>query len=88
VTRVLSKKHIVFLPCVSDFKMVFRELGDIGTSRKLATPDSNILVNLENFVTKWENSEHDGSRILTIKVIDQINALKVHIRCGCFKHRM
>jgi len=34
------KNIFVFLPCVSDFKMVFRELGDIGTSRKLATPDS------------------------------------------------
>ena len=53
VTRVLSKKHILFLPCVNDFKMVFRELGDIGVSRKSATPDSGqMLANLENYVTK------------------------------------
>ena len=87
VTRVLSKRHILFLPCLNDFKMVFRELHDISSSRSSATPDSKqMLSNLENFVTKWENSEHDGCKILTMKVLDQINALKVHVRRGCLSN--
>lgn len=87
VTRVLSKRHILFLPCLKDFKMVFRELDDISLSRNSPTPDSSqLLANLENFVTKWKNSEHDGCKILTMKVLDQINALKVHIRRGCLSN--
>ena len=42
-----------------------------------------ILLNIENFVTKWNHAEHNGHKILTEKVMEQISSLQVHIRRGC-----
>ena len=84
ITRVMSKKHLLFFTCMNDFKMIFRKPSDIGQKRTMSTPTSEqILVNIENFVTKWKNAEHNGHKILNEKVMEQIYSLQVHIRHGC-----
>ena len=45
-----------------------------------------MLSNIDNFVSKWKNVEHNGHKILNDKVMKQINALKVHIEHGCLSH--
>ena len=42
-----------------------------------------MLTNIDNFVCKWKNAEVNGHKILTEKVMIQINALQVHIQWGC-----
>ena len=87
VTRVLSKKHTLFLPCINDFKMVFRSPSDIGKTRQVPTPScGQLLSNLEIFITKWLNAEYDNSKIITDKVLAQIDALKVHIYRRCLSN--
>ena len=55
ITRVMSKKHLLFSPCKNDLKMLFRCSSDIAKKRTSATPDSTqILANMEDFVKKWK----------------------------------
>ena len=41
---------------------------------------------MEDFVEKWKNAEHNGIKILTDKVMEQISLLKTHIMQGCLSH--
>ena len=69
----MSKKHLLFLPCKNDLKMLIRCSNDIAKKRTCVTPDSTqILANMEDFVKKWINAEHNGIKILTDKVMEQI----------------
>ena len=87
ITRVMYKKHLLFLPCKNDLKMLIRCSNDIAKKRKCVTPDSTqILANMEDFIKKWINAEHNGIRILTDKVMEQISLLKTHIMRGCLSH--
>ena len=66
---------------MNDFRMVFRLPTDVGKKRTMSTPDSVLmLTNMDNFVCKWKNAEVNGHKILTEKVMIQINALQVHIQ--------
>ena len=87
ITRAMSKRHPFFYSCMSDLRMVFRLPTDIGNKRTMNSPDNNVmLTNLETFVQKWKDAEHDGKKIITEKVMHQISALKVHIRRGCLSN--
>ena len=87
ITRAMSKRHILFYPCMNDLRMVFRDPTDIGKKRTMNTPSSSLmLTNMDNFVSKWKNAEHNGYRILTEKVMGQIHGLRVHIQRGCLSN--
>ena len=50
----------------------------------MTTPDiPQLLLNLNNFVSKWSNAERNGHKIITEKVSKQISALRSHIERGC-----
>ena len=84
ITRAMSKRHALFYPCLNDLRMVFRCPRDIGKTRTISTPDVTImLTNLNTFLSKWKHVEHNGLKILTDKVLKQINALQTHIERGC-----
>jgi hypothetical protein len=69
---------------VNDLRMVFRSPGDMGKKRTTMTPDiSKLMMNLNDFVSKWSNAEHNGQKIIIEKVHKQINALRSHIERGC-----
>lgn len=87
ITRAMSKRHVLFYPCMNDLRMVFRHPTDIGKKRTMNTPDSSLMLsNLDNFVSKWKNAEHNGYKILTEKVMGRISALHVHIQHGCLSN--
>lgn len=84
VTRAMSKKHALFHTCAHDLRLVFRCKTDIGKKRTMNTPNLTVLLsNMDNFISKWENAEYNGQRILTEKTIKQLKLLKAHIECGC-----
>ena len=61
LVRFMSKRHPMFNRCLRDLKLVFRSSSDIGKSRRKPTPDSNqIIMNLDNFVKKWQDCEING----------------------------
>ena len=63
-----------FLPCINDFKMTFRSSADIGKTRQMSTPTSSVLLNnIENCVMKWQAAQHEDCKMLTDKVMGQIN---------------
>lgn len=71
---------------MTDLKMVFRRLMDVGTKRSMMTPDTpQLLLNLDNFV-EWNNAEINGHKIITEKVLKQISALRRHIERGCLSN--
>lgn len=83
----MSKRHILFYPCMNDLQMVFRDPTDIGKKRTMNTPSSTLmLTNMDNFVSKWKNAVHDGPKILSEKVMGQIHGLRVHIQRGCLSN--
>ena len=86
ITRTLSKRHTNYYPCISELKLVFREIGDIGLERKLSTPSPQILTdNIDKFASKWStvtDSEID-TPIIKEKTRKEIQNLKVHIQKGC-----
>ena len=54
--KTLSNRHTNYYPCISELKLVFRELGDIGLECKLSTPSSQILTdNIDKFASKWSS---------------------------------
>ena len=87
VTRVMSKKHLLYHACVNDFKLLFREKADVGKKRTMTSPNTaQLLTNFDDFMTKWKNAEHNGNNILTQKVMEQIELLLIHIRHGCLSN--
>jgi len=53
----------------------------------MTTPASSVLLNnIENFVMKWQAAEHEDCKILTDKVMGQIDALKSHVRRDCLSN--
>ena len=87
ITRAMSKKHVFFHTCMNDFRMVFRHTNDIGRVRNNNTPECKFIqTNLNNFVRKWKDVEHNGYKILTEKVTKQISALRIHIEQGCLSN--
>ena len=84
VSRAMSKKHLLFYACIHDFRMVFRDPSDICKKRTMNTPDEvKMMNNMDNFMVKWQNAEHDGRKILTEKVSKQLELLRKHIQQGC-----
>lgn len=84
ITRAMSKRHAFFHSCMHDVRMLFRNPTDIGKKRTMSTPDSTLMLsNLDNFVLKWKNVEHNGRKILTDKVICQLQTLRAHVQHGC-----
>ena len=66
---------------------MFRVSGDNGISRRLSTPNPEILMdNANKFITKWKSIKHDGVVILTDNVEKEINKLKVHMNKGCLSN--
>ena len=84
VSRVLSRKHPLYMACISDLRTVFRSPGDIGVDRCKPTPSSEILIkNLEAFEKKWNDLYYEEKPVLTNAAKEEINKLKVHVTKGC-----
>jgi hypothetical protein len=86
ITRTLSKRHTNYYPCISELKLVFREIGDIGHERKMSTPSPQILTeNIDRFASKWTTvtDSEDNTPIIKEKTKKEIQNLKVHIQKGC-----
>ena len=67
--------------------MLFREKADIGKKRSMMTPNtSQLITNLNNFVAKWKTAEYNGIKILTQKVLEQIELLLLHVKHGCLSN--
>ena len=47
---------------------------------------AQLVINFDNFITKWKNAEHNGIKILIQKAMEQIELLLVHVRCGCLSN--
>lgn len=60
--------------------------SETGSISCRATSSTLMLTNMNNFVCKWKNVEHNGQNILTEKVMRQISALCVHIERGCLSN--
>ena len=85
VTRKASKRHSLFSDFISSFKLVFRDPTALGDARLMDTPDPLTLENnLNAFVECWKSVEsHDGKKILSCAVLEEINRLRPHIAKGC-----
>ena len=87
VSRVLSRKHPLYMTCISDLRRVFRSPGDIGIDRCKPTPSSEIMIkNLEAFVKKWSDLYYEEKPVLTNAANEEIEKLKVHINKGCLSN--
>ena len=65
-------------------KLVFRDPSDLGKVRRKSTPSKQtLMVNLEQFLTKWNGVESEGEEILTQAAKKEIENLKKHIENGC-----
>ncbi len=79
ITRTISKKHPYFYQCMTDLKLVFRQPDDIGSIRRLSTPDPNVISsNLDSFVRKWEACTHSERNIITENTKMGVLSLKKH----------
>ena len=66
-------------------RLVFRSKTDIGKKRKMNTPGvTTMLSNMDTCISKWKTAEYNGQRILTEKIIMQLQC-QVHIQCGCLE---
>lgn len=84
VTRAMSKRHSLFYTCIHDLRMIFRYPTDICKKRTMNTPNTAlILKNLDDFILKWKNAEHNDHHILTDKVMVQLQSLRIHMQRGC-----
>lgn len=84
VSRAMSRQHILYLPCIRDFKMILRNATDRGEKRTMPTPDSDTLNrNIEHFLNTWADAQFDNCNIITPKVAKQIHLLQTHVSRGC-----
>ena len=84
ITRTISKKHPYFYQCMADLKLVFRQPCDLGSLRKLSTPDPSVMsTNLDCFMRKWEACTHAEWNIITENTKKEVASLKKHVMKGC-----
>jgi hypothetical protein len=84
ITRTISKRHPFFYQCMADLKLVFRRPDDIGSTRRLSTPDPNaISTNLDSFMRKWEMCTHGEWGVITENTKKEVLSLKKHVMKGC-----
>ncbi len=79
ISRTVSKKDKYYSQFLSELRMVFRMVGDVGATRKMTTPNVEVLLqNLDVFVNRWEKIAN--LRDTTMK---QLSNIKKHIAQGC-----
>lgn len=84
ILKAVAKRHPSFHYFKEDLKLVFRDYGDVGRTRKSKTPDTTqLLSNIEEFTKKWSKYEDNGNKIVTEQVCKEILLLKRHISKGC-----
>ena len=72
---------------MKDLRLLLRDPSDIGCKRSLPTPSpEQLLQNTENFIQKWISIERNEAPIINENVIKELNALKVHMQCGCLSN--
>ena len=87
ISTKMSKRHPFHSKCLQDLSMVFRDPKDQGSARTMETPAPTVLVdNLSKFVTKWKDVDHEGQKIITPHVIQQLTAIQKHMERGCLSH--
>ena len=87
ISRSMSKRHTLFLPCLQDFKMTLRDQVDLGQKRTMHTPNTEAIEqNIEKFMHKWTQAQTNDSNIITPKVVKQLHSLQAHIRHGCLSN--
>lgn len=85
VVRKLPKRHPLFMVCVNDLKMVFRDPTDLGLRRTQTTPNPSVCMErLENFIAKWGKCEISGWKVLNDGALKEMSSLKVYT----YKERM
>lgn len=83
----MSKRHPFHSKCLQDLSLVFRDPKDLGSVRMLETPPPTVLVeNLLKFVSKWKDVDHEGKKVITPNVMQQITAIQKHMERGCLSH--
>ncbi len=83
-TTTLKKSNPSRNQLILDFKLVFRSRADIGHSRLQSTPSaSTIEMNLDAFISRWENVEINGCRALQRNSLVALQNLRTHIKLGC-----
>ena len=87
ITRILPKRHLLYSQILKDIKLLYRDPKDSGQDRTLPTPAPDIMCHqLDMFITKWNDAEITGSKILNDKVQKQLLPLKGHITKGCLNN--
>ena len=83
--KTLKKRDPIQRDVAADFGKIFQHPQDMGDTRKMTTPSSNILLsNLDNFSKKWKNHEtRGGVEILNRERLGAINNIRGHIIKGC-----
>lgn len=87
ISTKLFKHHLFHSQCVHDLSLVFRDPTDQGSVRTLETPAPTVLVdNLKKFLRKWKDVDHEGQKLITPNVMQQITAIQKHMERGCLSH--
>ena len=87
ITRHMSRKHPMFYQCIRDVKLLWRDPKDLGSKRQLPTPSSKqILLNIDDFLRKWQNCTVNGSKLITETVLHQLQNIQNHARKGCLSN--
>ena len=69
-----------------DLSLVFRDPTDQGSVRTLETPAPTVLVDNLKFLRKWKDVDHEGQKLITLNVMQQITAIQKHMERGCLSH--
>lgn len=86
ITRVLSKRHLLYVQVLKDVKLLLRDPRDTGKVRTLPTPAPDVMNRqLDTFITKWKDATA-GSKVINDKVLKELQALKGHIMKGCLSN--
>ena len=84
VSDKIPKRHPLRRECMRDWQMVFRDPSDLGEKRHCLTPTPRVLENnLDKFLQRWKEAEHDGQKVLNAAALKEVENLRVHMKKGC-----
>ena len=87
ISKTLPKRHPFHAACLHDLRFVFRQPGDYGEKRTMATPaPDKIVQNLEKFYEKWSDVSYEDQHIFSESTKSEIEKLKVHASKGCLSN--
>ena len=82
--KSLKKRDPIHRELSNDYGKVFRHPRDTGDERKMHTPDQITLSsNIDNFLKKWKDREHNGIQILNNERLHEIHKIREHVMKAC-----